>query len=109
MQRRKFTREFKLEAVKLNYMASQTSRHGRAWLTCGAEIISRPYRDCHSKSANHALHSFCDRLQKVQRDFRRTIETRGNDGTPSANGPALGTAAKGTRFTATRREGVRLR
>ena len=25
--------------------------------------------------------------------------------TPSANGPALGTAAKGTRFTATRREG----
>src|ERR1700730_17246165 len=27
------------------------------------------YRDCHSKSANHALHSFCDRLQKVQRDF----------------------------------------
>jgi hypothetical protein len=37
-------------------------------------------------SANHALNSLSARLQEMQRDFRRTIETCGNDGTTHSDG-----------------------
>src|ERR1700730_11392773 len=65
-----------------------------------AQASARAIENSTVRRVSAALHSFCDRLQKVQRDFRRTIETSGHDGTTYSDGSVSTHVAIGPRARA---------
>src|ERR1700732_3341440 len=65
-----------------------------------AQASARAIENSTVRRVSAALHSFCDRSQKVQRDFRRTIETRGHDGTTYSDGSVSTHVAIGPRASA---------